>query len=188
VTLATSANLMVDTLTKAGRSERMSSIRGKDTKPELALRRAMHRLGFRFRLHGNKLPGRPDLVFPMYRAAVFVHGCFWHRHSGCRIATMPKSNTPFWREKFDRNVSRDVEVTQALLSMGWRVFTVWECEVASREKAEQAAGLLALSLRDDGLRLGNSVAGSRHELLPEHHVTITPPANKTPRRNRTVLA
>lgn len=145
----TSGNLMVDTLTKAGRSERMSRIRGKDTRPELALRSAMHRLGFRFRLHGNMLPGRPDLVFPMYRAAVFVHGCFWHRHGGCRIATMPKSNTPFWREKFARNVNRDIEVTRALHAWGWRVFTVWECGLASREKADHAAAWLAAALRAD---------------------------------------
>ena len=141
---------MVDTLSKAERSERMSRIRGKDTKPELALRSAMHRLGFRFRLHGAKLPGRPDLVFPKYRAAVFVHGCFWHRHQGCKIASMPKTNTPFWQAKFTRNIDRDAEVTKALQSVGWRVFKVWECELASEEKAGQAAATLANALLEAG--------------------------------------
>lgn len=141
---------MADTLTKAERSERMSRIRGKDTKPELALRRAMHRLGFRFRLHGARLPGRPDLVLPKYRAAVFVHGCFWHRHQGCKIATTPKSNTPFWQAKFDRNVCRDAEVAKALRNLGWRVFTIWECEVASEDKAMHAAESLSVALRVDG--------------------------------------
>jgi DNA mismatch endonuclease (patch repair protein) len=139
---------MADTLSKAERSERMSRIRGKDTKPELALRSTMHRLGLRFRLHGAKLPGRPDLVFPKYRAAVFVHGCFWHRHQGCKIATTPKSNTPFWQAKFARNVDRDKGVAEALRAAGWRVFAVWECELASEEKAGQAAASLAGALRE----------------------------------------
>ena len=91
---------MVDFLTTAQRSERMSRIRGKDSQPELALRRVLHRLGLRYRLHAKELPGKPDLVFPRHKAVVFVHGCFWHRHKGCNIATTPKSNTPFWVEKF----------------------------------------------------------------------------------------
>jgi DNA mismatch endonuclease (patch repair protein) len=139
---------MADTLSKAERSERMSRIRGKDTKPELALRSAMHRLGFRFRLHGASLPGRPDLVFPIYRTAVFVHGCFWHRHQGCKVATVPKSNTPFWTAKFSRTVERDGRTAKALEDMGWRVVTVWECDLRSKENAERTAEMLAIALRD----------------------------------------
>lgn len=116
---------MTDFLSPAERSDRMSRIRGKDTQPELALRKVLHRLGLRYRLHCAGLPGKPDLVFPRYRTAVFVHGCFWHRHDGCNIATPPKSNTPFWREKFEKNVARDARVT------------VWECELASAKKAQE---------------------------------------------------
>ena len=92
----------------------MSRIRSKDTQPELALRKALHMQGFRYRLHGAGLPGKPDLVFPRYKTVVFVHGCFWHRHEGCRIATTPKSNTQFWTDKFERNAARDIR-SQALL-------------------------------------------------------------------------
>lgn len=140
----------MDTLSKAERSERMSRIRGSDTKPELALRSAMHRLGFRFRLHGSNLPGRPDLIFPKYRAVVFVHGCFWHQHNGCKIATTPKSNTVFWQAKFKRNVDRDLKVAKSLEQLGWRVFTVWECEVANLEKTGQIAAFLAVALGGQG--------------------------------------
>jgi DNA mismatch endonuclease, patch repair protein len=98
---------MVDFLTPEQRSERMSRIRGRNTRPELALRKVLHAEGLRFRLHCRELPGTPDLVFPRHGAVVFVHGCFWHRHSGCPIATMPKSNTAHWQAKFELNVSRD---------------------------------------------------------------------------------
>jgi DNA mismatch endonuclease (patch repair protein) len=137
---------MADFLTPAQRSERMSRIRGKDSQPELALRRALHRLGLRYRLHVPNLPGKPDLVFPRYKAVVFVHGCFWHRHRGCKIATTPKSNTQFWVDKFETNVSRDARNTTELRAMGWRVFVAWECDIASAAKAaatgEQLAGLI----------------------------------------------
>jgi DNA mismatch endonuclease (patch repair protein) len=110
----------------------MASIRSKDTVPELALRRGLHRLGMRFTLDNLGLPGKPDLVFPRYKAVVFVHGCFWHRHEGCNIATTPKSNTPFWQSKFDRNVARDRKVASELTESGWRVFVAWECELQSK--------------------------------------------------------
>jgi len=127
---------MTDFLTPAERSDRMSRIRGKDTQPELALRKVLHRLGLRYRLHGAGLPGKPDLVFPRYRTVVFVHGCFWHRHDGCNIATTPKSNTPFWLEKFKKNVTRDARVATQLEALGWRVFIVWECELGSAIKSK----------------------------------------------------
>jgi DNA mismatch endonuclease, patch repair protein len=131
---------MVDTLGPAQRSERMSRIRGRDTAPELALRRALHHRGLRYRLYGAQLPGRPDIVFPSRRAVVFVHGCFWHRHDGCRIATTPKSNTSFWQAKFDRNVERDLRNGERLRELGWIVIVVWECELSTTAKAAAAAG------------------------------------------------
>lgn len=132
----------------------MSRIRGKDTRPELLLRRAVHRLGLRYRLHPKELPGRPDLVFPKYHAVVFVHGCFWHRHAGCSIATTPKSNVDFWRAKFEANVARDQRNVASLESLGWRVFTVWECETNTAAKAGATATLLSRSLR--GLAAGDT--------------------------------
>lgn len=134
---------MTDFLTPSERSERMSRIRGKDSQPELALRRVLHRLGLRYRLHDNRLPGKPDLVFPRHKAVVFVHGCFWHRHDGCKIATTPKSNTPFWVEKFGKNTARDKRNIEALQASGWRVCIAWECELASAAKAEATGNRLA---------------------------------------------
>lgn len=138
---------MVDTLSPAQRSERMSRIRSRNTKPEIALRRALHRLGFRFRLHGQLLPGKPDIVLPRHRIAIFVHGCFWHRHEGCKIATTPKSNTDFWVGKFDRNVARDAKNIEELERAGWRVIIAWECEVSSSARASEKAGELANEIR-----------------------------------------
>lgn len=137
---------MVDFLTPTQRSERMSRIRSRDSQPELALRRVLHRLGLRYKLHTKDLPGKPDLVFPRYRAVVFVHGCFWHRHEGCNIATTPKSNTPFWVEKFGKNVMRDTRVAAQLKGLGWNVFVAWECELAPR-KVEATGERLAAAIR-----------------------------------------
>lgn len=128
---------MVDVLSPSERSERMSRIRSSNTAPEVALRRAMHALGFRFRLHSKGLPGKPDIVLPRYKTVIFVHGCFWHRHRGCKVATTPKTNTEFWVEKFDRNVVRDARTREQLERLGWRVIVVWECELRS---ANQVAG------------------------------------------------
>lgn len=129
----------------------MSRIHSRDTKPEVALRRALHRLGLRFRLHGD-LPGRPDIVLPRYRAVVLVHGCFWHRHAGCKVASTPKSNTAFWQAKFDRNVERDAEVVDRLKSLDWKVLVAWECELRSRVKVDEAAMRLAREI--DPARFG----------------------------------
>ncbi|MDX1221182.1 DNA mismatch endonuclease Vsr [Sinorhizobium medicae] len=138
---------MVDTLTPDQRSERMSRIRSGNTKPEVALRRALHRLGLRFRLHGRLLPGKPDIVLPRYKTAIFVHGCFWHRHAGCKVATTPKTNTNFWLEKFDRNVKRDAKVVKQLQDTGWDVTIAWECEIDSEAKATDVAVRIAEGLR-----------------------------------------
>ncbi|MDH4571115.1 very short patch repair endonuclease [Salinicola acroporae] len=124
---------MTDTLTPSERSERMSRVRGKDTKPEMRLRRMVHAMGFRYRLHAKYLPGKPDLVFPSRRAVVFMHGCFWHRHEGCKLARMPKSRVSFWREKLEANRQRDRRNQLRLQEMGWRVLIVWECQLSTPE-------------------------------------------------------
>jgi DNA mismatch endonuclease, patch repair protein len=121
---------MADVVDRATRSRMMSGIRGKDTKPEMVVRRHVHAAGLRFRLHDRKLPGRPDLVLRRHGAVVFVHGCFWHQHPGCRFAVMPKQNQAFWKDKLERNALRDLRRAAALEADGWRVLTVWECEIA----------------------------------------------------------
>lgn len=128
---------MTDIVDRQTRSRMMSGIRGKDTKPELLLRRGLHARGFRFRLHARGLVGRPDLVFPGRRAAIFVHGCFWHRHEGCRFTTTPATRPEFWAEKFAANVVRDATAQEALLAAEWRVAVVWEC--ALRAVGQQPA-------------------------------------------------
>jgi DNA mismatch endonuclease (patch repair protein) len=138
---------MVDTLTPAQRSERMSRIRSTNTRPEVALRKALHRLGFRFRLHGRRLPGKPDIVLPKYHTAIFVHGCFWHRHAGCKVATTPKSNTEFWVGKFGRNTARDAIKQAQLEAEGWKVVVVWECDLKTEEKAQAAASMIGDEVR-----------------------------------------
>ena len=109
----------------------MAKIRSRDTKPEIAVRSMLHRLGFRFRTHDSSLPGTPDVVLRRHRAIVLVHGCFWHRHPGCRFAYSPKSRQDFWTAKFLANIERDVRVEDALIELGWNVIVVWECELAS---------------------------------------------------------
>ena len=120
---------MADVVDKATRSRMMAGIGAKNTKPELAVRSALHRAGFRYRLHCRDLPGKPDLVFPKYRRVIFVNGCFWHQHRNCRLAAIPKTNSKFWIEKLSRNVERDKRVIGALHRGGWRVLNIWECEV-----------------------------------------------------------
>ena len=111
----------------------MSRVRGKNTTPEMRTRRCAHALGLRFRLHRKDLPGKPDLVFPKYRLAIFVHGCFWHRHPHCSKASSPKSRTEYWEAKFEANITRDAQVVKKLEAMGWRVEVVWECETRDRD-------------------------------------------------------
>jgi DNA mismatch endonuclease (patch repair protein) len=120
---------MADLLSKKQRSETMAKVRSRDTKPEWILRCGLHRLGFRHRLENRGLPGQPDLVFPKYHAAVFVHGCYWHRHPGCKDASTPKSNMDFWLKKFAENVERDRQARSKIENLGWRIMVVWECEL-----------------------------------------------------------
>ena len=115
------------------RSRTMSRIKGKNTKPEIAVRSMLHRAGYRFRLHGRKLPGSPDIVLARHKTVVFVHGCFWHRHEGCKYTTTPKTRTEFWSDKFRKNVERDARQQRELREMGWRVLIVWECELRDLE-------------------------------------------------------
>ncbi|MCY4579222.1 MAG: very short patch repair endonuclease [Chloroflexi bacterium] len=120
---------MVDTVPPDIRSRIMAQVKSKDTKPEMTVRRLLHGLGYRYRLHRQDLPGRPDLVFPSRRKIVFVNGCFWHRHSGCVRATVPATNREFWSAKFERNRDRDRRNYALLADRGWGVMTVWECEL-----------------------------------------------------------
>ena len=120
---------MTDHLTPEKRSWNMSRVRSGHTKPELIIRSLLHRAGFRFKLKNNNLPGSPDIVLPKYRTALFIHGCYWHRHAGCSKATMPKSNKEFWLKKFDKNVARDRRVQSELNELQWRVLVLWECEI-----------------------------------------------------------
>ena len=131
---------MNDVVSAAVRSRMMSSIRGRDTKPELVVRRFLHGRGFRFRLSRRDLPGRPDLTLPRRNAVVLVHGCFWHGHRGCRFATVPSTRREFWEAKIDSNRKRDADVVARLLDLGWRVGVVWECAL----KASAASALQRL--------------------------------------------
>lgn len=124
-----------DVFTPEKRSEVMRAVKSGDTKPELALRKALHALGYRYRLHVKDLPGKPDLVLPKYRTVIFVHGCFWHGHSCKRGARVPKSNIDYWVEKIARNKARDRKNAAALRKLGWRVITLWECQLKTLDPA-----------------------------------------------------
>ena len=137
---------MTDIVDRAVRSRMMAGIGGRDTKPELVLRRALHARGFRYRLHDRKLPGTPDLVFRRFGAVCFVHGCFWHRHAGCPYATDPATRPEFWQAKFEANVERDRRVRENLIEAGWRVAIVWECALRSN-RAELISSQLDQWLR-----------------------------------------
>lgn len=118
---------MIDIVDSLTRSKMMSGIQGKNTKPEILVRRYLHSKGYRFRLHRKNLPGCPDLVLSKYRLAIFIHGCFWHHHTACFYARLPATREEFWRTKLTRNVERDEEQKHMLISLGWRVLTIWEC-------------------------------------------------------------
>lgn len=128
----------MDTLSPKQRSERMALVKGKNTSPELTVRRLLHRMGYRFRLHARDIPGRPDIVFRKRRKIIFVHGCFWHRHPepNCALARLPKSRHEFWLPKFAANVARDERVRAELAELGWDVLVVWECELRDQAALE----------------------------------------------------
>ncbi len=127
---------MTDTVSREVRSRMMAGIGGSNTRPEIIVRQVLHRNGFRFRLHRKDLPGRPDIVLPRYKTAIFVNGCFWHVH-GCRLSKLPAGNASFWRDKLAGNRVRDAKVNQKLLQMGWRVVTVWECATRGSQAASR---------------------------------------------------
>ncbi|MBL8278251.1 MAG: DNA mismatch endonuclease Vsr [Pelomonas sp.] len=124
----------------------MSAIGSRDTRPELLVRRYLHGAGLRFKLHDKSLPGTPDIVLPKFDSVIFVHGCFWHRHSGCRFAAIPATRTEFWSSKFTSNVNRDAGNGQALRALGWRVFTIWECEASNELILDQCVWLVMSGL------------------------------------------
>ncbi len=128
---------MADTVDKATRSRMMAGIGPADTVPEKAVRRYLHACGLRFRLNDGSLPGRPDIVFPRARIALFVHGCFWHRHPGCRFATTPSSNSAFWASKFAANTARDAASSDRLERLGWTPLVIWECETREPEAIDR---------------------------------------------------
>ena len=114
------------------RSKNMSAIKSKNTKPEIKVRKVLHSMGYRFRLHGKDLPGSPDIVLPKYKTVIFVHGCFWHRHEDCKYASTPKTRKEFWESKFNENVKRDKSHQKKLSAIGWKFIIVWECEIKDK--------------------------------------------------------
>lgn len=132
------------------RSALMSRIRSSNTKPEVAVRRQLHALGYRFRLHRRDLPGKPDIILPRHRTAIFVHGCFWHQHAGCRLASKPKTRQDYWTPKLAGNVSRDRAAVLALAELGWRVEVVWECD--ARKPEELRRRVLEIMTSSDAAR------------------------------------
>ena len=143
---------LVDQISAERRSTVMARIKGRNTGPELRVRKVAHALGLRFRLNRNDLAGKPDVVFPKFRIALFVHGCFWHQHSGCRRASKPKSNTDYWEAKLRRNVERDARTLLALTRQGWRMVVIWECETNDADR-------LADIIRDRICGAGSSLCG-----------------------------
>jgi DNA mismatch endonuclease (patch repair protein) len=127
----------LDNVDTAKRSSIMARVKGKDTKPEMAVRRLVYSLGYRYRIHSAQLPGKPDLVFPGRRKVIFVHGCFWHRHRDCANARLPKSREEFWLPKLEGNHLRDIRNEKMLRDDGWRVLTIWECELGDPQKVTQ---------------------------------------------------
>lgn len=141
---------MADVMTSEQRSRCMAAIKGKDTKPEMIVRKYLFSRGLRFRVQVRKLPGTPDIVLPKYRTAIFVNGCFWHGHEGCKYFRLPKSNAAFWKEKIDRNIERDKESKQALLDLGWKVIRVWECELRNKVNREDILNRIYNSITSYG--------------------------------------
>jgi DNA mismatch endonuclease (patch repair protein) len=133
---------MADVHTKEQRSKNMAAIKGKNTKPEMLVRRFLHAKGYRYKLHDKTLPGRPDIVLPKYKTVIFVHGCFWHGHKGCRYFVVPKTRTDWWLAKINGNVANDKRQITALRKLGWKVITLWECSLKSKALAKTLQNLL----------------------------------------------
>jgi DNA mismatch endonuclease (patch repair protein) len=127
----------MDKISRQQRSKNMAAVRGKNTTPELIVRHVLHAMDYRFRLHRKDLPGKPDIVLPKYRTCIFVHGCFWHQHLGCKRASQPSSNKDFWLNKLQRNIERDKQNCLALQDQGWKVLVIWECETKDSIELKQ---------------------------------------------------
>ena len=129
---------MADIFSKAKRSEIMSKISGKETKPEILVRKFLFAQGFRYRKNDKRLPGKPDIVLPKYKTLIFVHGCFWHGHQNCKKFALPQSNHEFWKDKIQKNIERDKSKQKELKKLGWKIITIWQCQIKSRESVEKA--------------------------------------------------
>ena len=134
---------MADVHTKAVRSYNMSRIKGKDTKPEMLVRRFLHGHGYRYKLHDKTLPGKPDIVLPKYNTVIFIHGCFWHGHSNCKYYVVPKTRTGWWLAKINGNIANDKKHLTALRKAGWKIITIWECQLKPKKADKTLARLLA---------------------------------------------
>jgi len=134
---------MTDVHSKEIRSYNMSRIRSKDTKPEMVVRKFLFSKGFRYKLHDKNLPGKPDIVLPKYKTVIFIHGCFWHGHEGCRYYTIPKTKTEWWLNKINTNVSNDRKSVVMLTDLGWKVFEIWECELKQAKADENLSALVS---------------------------------------------
>lgn len=137
---------MADVMTPKQRSRCMAAVKGKDTKPEMIVRKYLFSRGMRFRVQVRKLPGNPDIVLPKYKTVIFVNGCFWHGHEDCKYFRLPKSNVEFWKEKIGRNIERDRESMQALFDLGWKVVRVWECELRNKANREETLNKIYTSI------------------------------------------
>ena len=133
---------MADVHSKATRSFNMSKIKGKDTKPEMLVRKFLHANGFRYRLHVKDLPGKPDIVLPKYKTVILIHGCFWHIHKDCKYFVVPKSRTDWWMEKLNRNVENDLKSVKALKKLGWNIIIIWECSLKTSKIDKTLSSLL----------------------------------------------
>lgn len=139
---------MADIFTPEKRHDIMAAVKGKDTKPEMLVRRFLHAAGYRYRLHDRKLPGCPDLVFPSLHTVIFIHGCFWHGHENCKYFRLPKSNEDFWRNKISRNIERDAKARAELEKQYWNVIVIWECDLKNKSRREEILGRIAGELFD----------------------------------------
>lgn len=137
---------MADVMTPEQRSRCMAAVKGKDTKPEMIVRKYLFSRGMRFRVQVRKLPGNPDIVLPKYKTVILVNGCFWHGHEDCKYFRLPKSNVEFWKEKIERNIERDRESMQALLDLGWKIIRVWECELRNKANRENTLNKIYKSI------------------------------------------
>jgi DNA mismatch endonuclease (patch repair protein) len=154
---------MADIVDRQTRSRMMAGIRARDTQPEMLLRKALHARGYRYRLCDKRLPGKPDMVFPRFRAVIFVHGCFWHGHDACKLFRLPKSNTAFWQAKIAANMARDGVVLESLAAAGWRVMVVWECALKGKSSISLENLLIIISSWLDSEKKFHEIRGLHDE-------------------------